>query len=197
MEIVRGLHNVRPHHRGAVITIGNFDGVHLGHRAILEQLAAIGADAGAPTTLVTFEPHPGEFFSRGAAPARLTRFREKMRALSRSSLQSVLVLGFDHDFSMTPAETFVRRYLVEGLGVKHLLVGDDFRFGHGAEGDFSMLQTLSGTGGFALSRRETFALNGERVSSTRIRQALTTGDLGTAGRLLGRPYSMLGRAVRG
>ena len=197
MEIIRGLHNLRPHHRGAAVTIGNFDGVHLGHRAILEQLAAIGAGAGVPTMLVTFEPHPGEFFAAGHPPARLTRFREKMIIMSRLPLDRVLVLRFDEAFSMTSATDFIQHYLVGGLGLKHLLVGDDFRFGNRAEGDFGLLKALSAAGGFALSRRDTFSLNGERVSSNRIREALKSGALNTAARLLGRTYFMLGRVVRG
>ena len=197
MEIVRGLHNLRPRHRGAAVTIGNFDGVHLGHRAILEQLAAIGGGDGAPATLVTFEPHPAEFFSGDHAPARLSRFREKMLALRSSPLERVLVLRFDRDFSLTPPETFVRRYLMEGLGMRQLLVGDDFRFGHRAAGDYALLSKLSAAEGFGLARRDTFEFDGERVSSTRIREALDGGHLDTAARLLGRPYSMVGRVVRG
>lgn len=197
MEIIRGLHNLRPRHRGSAVTIGNFDGVHLGHCAILKQLAAIGAEAGAPATLVTFEPHPGEFFAGDESPARLTRFREKIIALSRLPLERVLVLRFDQSFSMISANDFIRRYLIAGLGVRHLLVGDDFRFGHRAEGDFGLLEDSSRAEGFGLTRRDTFRLNGVRVSSARIREALMCGDLDLVARLLGRPYSMLGRVVRG
>lgn len=197
MEIIRGLYNLRPRHRGSAVTVGNFDGVHLAHRAILEQLAGMGAELGVPATLVTFEPHPAEFFAGDGAPARLTRFREKMIALAQSPLERVLVLRFDRQFSMTPAKDFVQRYLVDGLGMKHLLVGDDFRFGYRAEGDISVLEDLSASADFGLSRRETFELSGVRVGSTRIREALMRGDLDRVARLLGRPYSMLGRVVRG
>lgn len=197
MEIIRGLYNLTDRHRGAAVTIGNFDGVHLGHKALMEQLAGIAAGSGAPTTLVTFEPQPGEFFAGPNAPSRLTRFREKIHALQAMPLKQVLVLRFDEAFSRTAPEDFVVRYLVQGLKANHLLVGDDFRFGQGAQGDFEMLSRLSKRHGFSLTRVDTFKLDGHRVSSSRIREALKNGELDVAARLLGRPYSVIGRVSAG
>jgi riboflavin kinase/FMN adenylyltransferase len=197
MEIIRGLHNLRSRHRDCALTIGNFDGVHLGHRVILDQLGAIASREKLTTMLMTFEPQPREFFVRDGAPPRLTRFKEKMLELQATSLEHVLVLRFDESFSRVPAHRFIRQYLVAGLGVRHLMVGDDFRFGHGAEGNFELLHDASEHYGFRLTRRETFSVAGGRVSSRWIRNALENGELDVAARLLGRPYSILGRVVYG
>ena len=197
MEIIRGLHNLRSRHRGCALTIGNFDGVHRGHRVIVDQLSEIAAREGLSTALMTFEPQPREFFEPDAAPSRLTRFKEKMLALQSTSLEHVLVLRFDESFSRVPANHFIRRYLVAGLGVRHLLVGDDFRFGHGAEGNFDLLHDASEHYGFRLTRRETFSVAGGRVSSRWIRNALENGEFEVAASLLGRPYSILGRVAYG
>ena len=197
MEIIRGFHNLRSRHRGGVVTIGNFDGVHQGHRAVLDQLIDVGSRLGAATTLVTFEPHPGEFFSGPDAPSRLTRFKEKMCALAETPLDRVLVLRFEASLSRVPAARFIERCLLEGLGVKHLLVGDDFRFGFRAEGNFDMLRGAAERQGFELSRLDTFRMDGRRVSSGWVREALENGDLGLVSRLIGRPYSILGRVTHG
>ena len=197
MEIIRGLHNLRSRHRGVAVTIGNFDGVHLGHRAVLDQLMEVGSRLRVATTLITFEPHPGEFFSGPDAPSRLTRFREKMRALAETPLDRVLVLRFEASLSRVPAALFIERYLLEGLGVKHLLVGDDFRFGYRAEGNFQMLRGAADRQGFELSRLDTLRMDGRRVSSGWVREALENGDLGLVSRLIGRPYTILGRVAHG
>ena len=197
MELIRGLCNVRPRHRGCVATIGNFDGVHLGHQAVLGQLAEKAADLNLPSVVITFEPYPQEFFAHGAVPPRLTRFREKIQALRRYSVDSVLCVPFNRALSETSAQDFVRRILVEGLGVRYLVVGDDFRFGHLRQGDFAMLKAAGAQHGFQVVNRHTFSIDGARVSSTRIREALTRGDLNAAGKLLGRPYRMCGRVARG
>jgi len=197
MELIHGLHNLRSRHRGCVATIGNFDGVHLGHQAVLGQLAERGAELGLPTVVVTFEPHPREFFARGAVPARLTRFREKLQALRRFSVARVVCLRFDQALANMPAAAFIRRLLVEGLAVRYLVVGDDFRFGKGREGDFAMLRAAGDEQGFQVAAMHTFNVDGMRVSSTRIREALAQDDLLTAEKLLGRPYRMCGRVVHG
>jgi riboflavin kinase/FMN adenylyltransferase len=197
MEIIRGLHNLRSRHRGCALTIGNFDGVHLGHWAILDQLNKIGAQEKLATALMTFEPQPREFFALGGTPARLTRFKEKMLALDNTPLGYVLVLRFDEPFSRLPANHFIRHYLVASLGIRHLLVGDDFRFGYGAEGNFDLLQDASEHYGFRLTRRETFSVAGGRVSSRWVRSALENSEFELAAELLGRPYSILGRVGYG
>lgn len=197
MEIIRGLHNLRPPHRNCALTIGNFDGVHLGHHAILDQLADIGARESISTALMTFEPQPREFFAGDSAPPRLTRFKEKLLVLKQTPLDHVLVLRFNQAFSRVPAHHFIRHYLVASLGLRHLLVGDDFRFGHRAEGHFELLHDASEHYGFRLTRRETFSVEGGRVSSSWIRDALENGELQVAAELLGRPFSILGRVADG
>ncbi len=197
MELVRGHHNLRPRHRGCVATIGNFDGVHLGHQAVLGQLAEKAAELQLPTMVVTFEPQPQEFFGRGAMPPRLTRFREKFLALRRYSVDRVLCLRFDRHLAAMPAEAFVRMLLVEGIGVRYLVTGDDFRFGKDRRGDFALLQAAGAELGFTVVNMHTFGIDRERVSSTRIREALAAGDLAGAEKLLGRPYRMCGRVAHG
>lgn len=197
MELIRGLHNLRPRHRGCVATIGNFDGVHLGHQAVLGQLAEKAGQLGLPTTVVTFEPHPQEWFFPDRAPPRLTRLREKLTALRRYSVDRVLVLRFDARLAAMEAAAFVERILVRGLGVRHLVVGDDFRFGRNRAGDFAFLRAMGARHGFDVVAMHSFRIEGERVSSTRIRQALAAGDMDTAEKLLGRPYRMCGRVAHG
>ena len=197
MELIRGLYNLRPRHHGCVLTIGNFDGVHLGHQAVLGQLSEKSAEMGLPATLITFEPHPQEFFAREKVPPRLTRFREKLLALRRYALDRVLCLTFDRKLAEMSAEDFIHQVLVQGLGVRYLVVGDDFRFGHERRGDLAMLKEASARDGFQLINMHTFNVDGSRVSSTRIRNALTDGDLGAAEQLLGRSYRMSGRVVHG
>jgi riboflavin kinase/FMN adenylyltransferase len=197
MELIRGLHNLRPAHHGCVATIGNFDGVHLGHQAVIGQLAENADHFGVPSTVITFEPQPLEYFTRGEAPARLTRLREKLQALRRYSVDRVLCLRFDEHLASMPAQEFIRRVLVDGLGVRYLVLGDDFRFGKGRVGDFAMLEQAGAEYGFQVVNMHTFSVDGERVSSTRVRQALAAGDLTAAEKLLGRPYRMCGRVAHG
>ena len=197
MELIRGLHNLRPRHRGCAATIGNFDGVHLGHQAVLGQLSERAAELGLPMVLVTFEPQPQEFFSPATAPPRLTRLREKLEALRRYAVERVLVLRFDARLAALTADQFIQRVLVEGLDVRYLVVGDDFRFGRGRAGDFRLLQETGAREGFQVVNMHTFAIGGERVSSTRVRTALAQGDLEAAEALLGRPYRISGRVAAG
>jgi riboflavin kinase/FMN adenylyltransferase len=197
MELIRGFYNLRAQHRGCVVTIGNFDGVHLGHQAVLGQLAEKSAELGLPAVIVTFEPQPQEFFARGPIPARLTRFREKMQALRRYSVNQVVCLRFDRTLADMPAAEFIQRLLVEGLQARYLVVGDDFRFGHQRQGDFAMLQTAGVRHGFQVANMHTFSVDNVRVSSTCIRKALSAGDFVTAEKLLGRPYRMSGRVAHG
>ena len=197
MELIRGLHNLRTRHHGCVATIGNFDGIHLGHQAVLGQLAEKAAALGLPVTVITFEPQPQEYFNHGELPPRLTRLREKLTALQRFSVDRVLCLSFKQGLAQLSAEDFIRRVLVKGLGIRYLVVGDDFRFGQGRAGDFAMLQQAGKGHGFEVAHMHTFAIGGARVSSTRIREALQGGDLATAEQLLGRPYRMSGRVAHG
>jgi len=198
MEFIRGLHNVKDRHRGCVATIGNFDGVHLGHQSVISQLASRSAAYRLPSTLVIFEPQPREHFKGNApVPARLTRLREKIEALRALRVDRVLCLRFSQSLAALPPDAFVRSILVDGLAVRYLVIGDDFRFGARRAGDFSLLRTLGLQFGFEVEPTETFALDGERVSSTRVRETLECGDLESAARLLGRPYQICGRVAHG
>jgi riboflavin kinase/FMN adenylyltransferase len=197
MELIRGLHNLRPRHRGSVATIGNFDGVHLGHQAIYRHLIDKARVLGLPATVITFEPQPQEFFSPEAAPARLTRFREKLQAIRDTGVDRVMLLEFNARLAAMSAAEFVRRLVLEGLAVRYLFVGDDFRFGCGREGDIGLLRREGAAHGFEVDNMRTFALEQRRVSSTLIRQALRDGDLRNAERMLGRPYRICGRVAHG
>ena len=197
MELIRGLQNIRPKHHGCVATIGNFDGVHLGHQAVLGQLAEKAAELDLPTTLITFEPQPMEYFVPDKVPARLTRFREKILALQRYSVDRVCCLSFNDKLSKLSAEDFIHQVLVKKLGVKYLVVGDDFRFGANRSGTFEMLVEAGKEHGFQVVSMHTFAIDNERVSSTRVRAALEKGDMSNAEKLLGRRYRMSGRVAHG
>jgi riboflavin kinase/FMN adenylyltransferase len=213
MRLIRGLHNLRDRDRGCVATIGNFDGVHIGHRAVFRRLLEQGRALGLPPTVITFEPQPMEYFAPAIAPARLTRLREKLAAIEQDGIERVLLLEFGPRLAEMPAHDFIRRVLVDGLGVRYLLVGDDFRFGHNREGDFALLERVgrepgappdgpvtarsANGGGFSVQDLHTIKHNGERISSTRIRELLAIGDFEQAAHLLGRPYRICGRVGHG
>lgn len=197
MELIRGLHNLRGRHRGCVATVGNFDGVHQGHRTILRRVREEASRRGLPALLMTFEPQPQEYFAPQSAPPRLTRLREKLELLQEAGVDRVLCLRFNDALARLPAAAFVEDLLVAGLGVQHLVVGDDFRFGAARMGDFAMLAEAGENAGFTVEAAPSFELDGARVSSTRIRQALGDGDMALAERLLGRPYHMSGRVAHG
>lgn len=197
MHLIRGIHNIKPQHHGCVATIGNFDGVHLGHQQVLKQLIAKGKELNLPTIVITFEPLPPEFFQGNKAPARIFKFTEKLSLLKQLKINRILVIRFNTKFSKVDAEDFVTDVLVKKLGIKALIVGDDFRFGHQRRGDFTLLQNMGEKHGFSVTPTETFLLNNERVGSSRVRKALAAGDLKLAAQLLGRPYSMSGHIVHG
>lgn len=179
------------------LTIGNFDGVHLGHRAMLSRLKETAAEQSLPPCAMTFEPHPREFFAPDRAPARLTTLREKLELLAASGIARTYVCRFDYLFAQIAAEQFVEQTLVRGLGVKHVLVGDDFRFGARRSGDFALLSAHAARLGYTVEAMGSVTLDGVRVSSTAVREALAAGDVSRAEVLLGRPYSISGRVVRG
>ncbi len=197
MELIRGFHSLQPRHRGCVATIGNFDGVHLGHQAVLGQLAEAAGRFGLPTVVITFEPQPQEYFGAAAQAPRLSRLREKLQALRRYAVDRVVCLPFNAALAQLTAQQFIQRLLVDGLAVRYLVVGDDFRFGRGREGDFAMLKAAGQRHGFQVVSMHSFCVDGERVSSTRVREALGRGDMATAAKLLGRGYRMSGRVARG
>ncbi len=179
------------------LTIGNFDGVHVGHQAMLTRLKDTASRLGLPACVMTFEPHPREFFSPNQAPARLTSLREKLKLLIQAEVECIHVYRFNDDFARISAEEFITRILNQELSVRWLLVGDDFRFGARRAGDFAMLQAFSAANGFTVEAMPSVNIDSRRVSSTAIRQALAHGDLNTARKLLGRPYSISGRVIGG
>ncbi|HET8550960.1 MAG TPA: riboflavin biosynthesis protein RibF, partial [Gammaproteobacteria bacterium] len=197
MELIRGLHNLRARHRGSAVTIGNFDGMHLGHQAMLAQLRERAQALGAKATVMIFEPAPREFFQGDAAPARLSSLREKCTALAAAGAEQVLVVRFDKAFSSLAPQEFIQRLLSDGLGARYVLVGDDFCFGHQRAGDFATLEEAGAQQGFEVAAVPTIEVDGERVSSTRVRAALAEHDFDAARRLLGHDYSICGRVRHG
>lgn len=197
MELIRGRLNLRERHRGCVATIGNFDGVHLGHRAIIDQLKRRSAETGQRSMLIVFEPQPQEYFRGREAPARLSPLRDKLELLAALDVDYLLCLRFNRALAETSAADFIRAVLVESLDIRHLVVGDDFRFGQGRRGDFSTLVEAGQRFGFSVEAAETYQVGGDRVSSTRIRGLLADGDFEGARRLLGRPFRIAGRVVHG
>ncbi|MDT8386418.1 MAG: bifunctional riboflavin kinase/FAD synthetase [Thiogranum sp.] len=197
MRLIRGLHNLQRCQRGGAVTIGNFDGLHRGHQAVLRQLHAQATRQQLVTTVMTFEPTPQEYFAPDTAPARLQRLRDKLSMLRSLEIDQVLCLRFGPALAELTAEEFVQRILVDGLQARYLVVGDDFRFGKGRRGDFAFLQRAGEQHGFEVASTHTFMEGDERVSSTRVRQALQNGDLAVAQRLLGHPYRICGRVGYG
>ena len=196
MEVVRGLLNIREKHRGAIVTIGNFDGVHKGHQSILKEVRARADKSNVPAMLICFEPQPKEFFDLYNAPARLTRFREKVDLLSEQGIDYVYCVKFDEKARTMTAVEFVR-ILVEEMRISALFVGDDFRFGFDRSGDFKYLQDVGKSHHFDVINMYTISHDNERVSSTRIRECLARGDFELAESLLGYPYSISGKVIYG
>ncbi|WP_165857636.1 bifunctional riboflavin kinase/FAD synthetase [Marinobacter sp. JSM 1782161] len=205
MRLIRGLSNLRrlkaradsPLRNGCVATIGNFDGVHVGHRTIIEQVKTRARDLGVPSLVMVFEPQPREFFQGNEAPPRLTGFRQKMEALREEGVDVVLCVRFDEQFRQYSGMGFIEDILIDGLGVRHLVIGDDFRFGCDRAGDFELLERVGQQEGYSVESTRTVEVRGERVSSTRVRQALQANRLREASDLLGRPYAIGGRVVYG
>lgn len=197
MELIRGIHNIKAQHYGCVLTIGNFDGVHLGHQAVLRQVSQQASMLGLPSTVMTFDPQPLELFAKHNAPARLTRLRDKFVQLSKLGLERLLCVNFNQEFANLTADEFISDLLVKRLGVKFLVVGDDFCFGRGRLGNFEMLKQAGKTHGFEVVSTQSFCLQTDRVSSTLIRDALAKDDLVLAATMLGRDYSISGRVSHG
>jgi riboflavin kinase / FMN adenylyltransferase len=181
----------------AALTIGNFDGVHLGHQAMLAELKRAAVRLGVPAVVLTFEPHPREFFAPDKAPTRLTSLREKLQLLADYGVDRTHVCRFSYAFAQTPAEEFIERIIARGLGARWLLVGNDFRFGARRAGSIVKLKVAAPRLGFEVAALPAVTIDGERVSSTALRAALAAGNLERAGRLLGRGYSISGRVVAG
>lgn len=183
--------------RGSVATIGSFDGLHLGHQQLLDQVQSQALALGVPSVVLSFEPTPKEFFARDKPPARLMRFREKFRALADRGIDIFFCPRFSGEMRDIGADDFIRRILVHALNTRHLVVGDDFRFARGRSGDIHILRRAGSALGFSVADAESVVCDGVRVSSTAVRDALWRGDLDVATRLLGRPYRMSGKVIEG
>lgn len=197
MRLIRGLSHLEPLRQGCVLTIGNFDGLHLGHRQVIERLAAHGRELGLPVVVMVFEPQPLEYFLGDHAPSRLTRLREKAIQFTALPVDNLLVMPFGRSLADVDAEDFIRDILVGKLNIKHLVIGDDFHFGKARRGNFALLQHRGQEYGFSVEATSSFEIAGMRVSSTLIRDALIEGDLTMAKTLLGRDYSVCGRVAHG
>ena len=201
MRVLRGLNS--PARAPAAVTIGNFDGMHRGHQALLRQLKAEAASRGLQPSVLTFAPHPREFFARKLAgsnasvPARLHTLREKLEALAAAGVAETRVCAFNEAFATLSPEDFVKQVLVDAMQAKHVLIGDDFRFGARRAGDFALLVSLGHQYGFTVSALDSQCLADERISSSQVRAALAAGALQRAEALLGYPYAMEGRVIQG
>ena len=194
MLILRALQS--PDRQPVALTIGNFDGVHLGHRALLTRLMTVAKARGLPSAVVIFEPHPREFFTPEQAPVRLTSLREKLELLAELGVDRVHICRFNKQFAQMSASNFINA-LHKNLAVKYVLIGDDFRFGSGRSGDFALMEKAASQQDFTVEAMHSVLFDGLRVSSTAVRAALATGNLRTAARFLGRAYSISGRVVHG
>ncbi|MEO0436018.1 MAG: bifunctional riboflavin kinase/FAD synthetase [Pseudomonadota bacterium] len=197
MELLRGLGRLRSNNEPCVATIGAFDGIHRGHQAVIAQLLEQGRVHGVPTTLVSFEPLPREYFAREVAPARIQSFREKYQAISELGVDRLVCLRFNEELRSMSADAFARGIFIDGLHVSSLVIGDDFRFGLKREGDADFIRSLGEVEGFECHSTKSVIHEQERVSSSRLRCALEQADFRLAGALLGRPYSMSGRVAYG
>ncbi len=198
MELIRGLYNLREHHRACAVTIGNFDGIHLGHQNLIDTVCQHANMNNLRACVVSFEPLPVEFFvAKDKRPHRLTSLREKITVLGTLPVDQLLLLKFNHSLANTTAADFIRQVLIDGLNTKYLLVGDDFQFGKDREGNFDTLQAASKHYGFELQQASTLVAANDRISSTRVRALLADGDLDSAAELLGRSYSLQGRVEYG
>ena len=201
MKILRGLGN-RVATSGCALTIGNFDGVHRGHQAMLALLRNEARHRGVPTCAMTFEPHPRDFFAAvhrkpELAPARIATLRDKLEELERCGVDQCVVLPFNQRLAALPPQAFIEDILVKALGVQYVLVGDDFRFGAQRAGDYAMLDAAGSTLGFDVARMQSYEVHGIRVSSSAVREALAAGDMERTAALLGRPYAISGHVVHG
>lgn len=197
MKFIRGLQNIRPEHANCVATIGSFDGLHLGHQAVLNQLITKSKELGLPSLVITFEPLPKEYFLKDKAPARLLTLRDKLELLKQYKIDRVLCLRFNKNLANFSAEEFVEKILVEKLAVKYLIAGDDFKFGKNRAGDFALLQRLGSIHHFTVTDTESVKLDNTRIGSSFVRTELAQGNFPLAQKLLGRAFSISGRVVHG
>ena len=197
MQLVRGIHNIQSEDHGCVLTIGNFDGVHKGHQRVIAALVARAKLLNCAAAVLVFEPQPQELFAPDKAPARLCRLRDKYALLAELGVERLICVNFTRKFASQSAQQFIEHLLVEKLGIKHLIVGDDFHFGKNRLGDFSMLLEAGKQFGFGVTDTASCKLANCRVSSTAIRDALEQDNLNDVETMLGRPYSIIGKVFHG
>lgn len=197
MEFVRGVHNLLPRHRGCALTVGNYDGVHLGHQAMIDVLKMRASALRVPAVVLAFEPSSKEFLDPVNAPPRLTRWREKFLSLAANGVDRFVSLNFDERMRDMSPDDFVQHLIVDALGARHIVVGPDFRYGNHAAGTCENLRALGRQHGFEVEQIRGIAFDGARVSSTRVREELAQADYDGAARLLGRRYRMMGRVTHG
>jgi riboflavin kinase/FMN adenylyltransferase len=197
MELIRGEQYVPPLTGGSVISIGNYDGVHIGHRKLIDTLKDRARAFSVPATVMTFEPYPQEYFRPNDPPTRLTTFREKLELFQNCGVERVVCLRFNQELAETKADDFVKRCLVEKHNIQHLVVGEDFRFGKARTGSVELLRSLAAHHGFGLTEVNTVRIDDERISSSQIRKLLGNGDLARARQLLGRRFSISGHVAYG
>ena len=197
MQLIRGLHNIQPADFGCVLTIGNFDGVHLGHQSVLAGVVEKAKALNSVPAVMVFEPQPQEYFAKDKSPARLTRLRDKYRLLAKFGIERLICINFNAELAEQSAEYFIEHLLVSRLGIQHLIIGDDFKFGKGRRGDFAMLQAYGKQHDFTVTDTASYKLSDCRISSTEIRKALENDDLALANQMLGHEYSVTGRVVHG
>ena len=201
MQIFRGFHHPQLA-KACALTIGNFDGVHRGHQAMLALLKNEARHRGVPSCVMTFEPHPRDFFAKqqqqpDLAPARIATLRDKLNELAACGVDQCVVLPFDQSFASQEPQAFIEDVLVKGLGVKYVLVGDDFRFGAKRAGDYAMLDAAGTAHGFDVARMNSYEVKNLRVSSSAVREAMCRGAMQEVAQLLGRPYAISGHVVHG
>jgi len=197
MQLIRGIHNIQSEHNGCVLTIGNFDGVHLGHKEVINALIKQAKELNCSPAVMVFEPQPRELFSPDTAPARLCRLRDKYTLLASLGVERLICVNFNSKFATQSAESFIEDLLFSKLGIKSLIVGDDFRFGKNRVGNYKMLLEAGKKMGFSVSDTASYKILEQRISSTEIRRALEKDDLMQAEVMLGRPYSIIGRVFHG
>lgn len=197
MQLIRGLSHLEPFQNGCVLTIGNFDGLHLGHRTVIQKLADRGKTLNLPVVVMTFEPQPLEYFLGSNSPSRLMRLREKVIEFNKLPVDHLLIAKFNRHFANYDAEQFINDILINKLNVKHLVIGDDFHFGKARRGNFALLKAQGKQHGFSVEDTGSHYVHGLRVSSTLIRDALGVGNLEQAERMLGHSFSICGRVAHG
>lgn len=197
MELIRGIHNLNPGHKGCVAAIGGFDGVHLGHQAILQRLLQNSQTFGLPSTVITFEPLPREYFGRDSVPPRLMSFGNKLERFAQLGIDRCLCIPFNHHTAEQQADDFLQNVLLNGLNIRYLIIGDDFHFGKNRQGNYDYLIAASLQHKFKLESLPALTVDSNRISSTAIRTFLSQGALANATKMLGNPYFLSGRVLQG